>query len=1114
MFGRNKRRSEKTGGDTAGTAPAGGGGNANGGTSAGGSAGNGAGGSTMDYVGFRYSDPQQAPNASDANRAYGISAKERVHMAIFGLPGSGKSSILKLLALQNIRRSEGFMVIDPHGSLARDIMTMIPRERYKDVIYVNPANLYRYGRTVQINPLEIKSENERYVVVMSFVNTLYNLYKDSWGPRLETVLRNAANALVESKQHNRLSNMSAMITDAAARSEILDDVASSNVRHFWEEIFEKQYSKDAGSAAYNKMDKILSTPTVSAMFDTDKSSISMQDIMSRNLMLIVDLSTGASDDIAQFLGSIFLNMLYVDAKKRLDIEGSQGAPGRFYVYVDEAHMFSNSTMSEMLRSLRKFGVRMTLATQTCNAYEKEFSMEIPGVCKTIMTGRCDYNTANLLRAVMSLPPDEMQRLPAHTFCMYSDEGGVNANAIFRSRPVPLPGTEANPDWTQAAAESVNTWGRAIALEKYLPQSGKWKPLFTPLEACIIHNMHFDLRDYTRQNIIDRVAVTFPDILQRHVTAGIERLTRERYLAVRYPETDDGDERDSTRRYTLGRRAISTYLSREYGGRRAGGDDHIDMITTIAAANMQRHRYCIPDLGHSSKEAPDLLIIEPATIQDKFGNLKLDPFKWNLKNTLAVEVETDPTKHMDNAVGNYVKNAEAGHKVWFVCFRGDHAEKLDAAIREKHPGAEYSIDVATPGHVRDVPENLPGTYNELLTDVKVRTIRATNTECNAADMDAGETLKSQTDPRLLRIQNETARRQAAGARVSGGGVMQYTGMQKGAGVKKGADMQNNTNVPETKVENVDKKGKSGSESSAGMQNAPDVEPPAGNADDPGPGLPQAAQNTQPAARAADTPPASDASPESGHPESRPAMPPPTRNYNLDDMPDGPAAGNAIPPAIPAPAQAPKSPTAQPPPVRETNTEGVRQYSRRIEDAFVGTAGDDYSGTGGTPDTASRVNADTDNDADIDNDNDADIDNTDMGLSDLEWRIYNGVETYRISEYNLKKIRLALGGRDTISDIRDAVKRLHHAGWLAYGSTTVRKKTGSLDGTGDKAVRKRVTVLTLAGLARRRRGNASGKDAADIDTADIDTAAPGDGDNDDHESAETDGAISRNYWRNRA
>ncbi len=714
----------------------------------------------VDYIGFKYADPLLSSKKSDTNKAYGISAEERVHMAIFGLPGSGKSSLIKLLILQNIQRQQGFMVIDPHGSLARDVMEMIPPERAEDVIYVNPASLYKYGKTIHINPLEVRSENERYVVVMAFVNMLYNLYKDTWGPRLEVVLRNAANALVETRDHNRLNNISALITDEEQRATILADVASKNVKHFWEEIFAKQYSKDAGSSAYNKIDKIMATPTVNAMLDATKSSISMRDIMENRRMIIVDLSTGASDDIAEFLGSIFLNMLYVEAKKRLDIEGETGdiLANPFYCYVDEAHMFSNSTMSEMLRSLRKFNVKMCLATQTANAYERDFAQEITGICKTIVTGRCDFFTANILRAVMSISTEEMQRLPAHSFALFSDERGVHANAIFRSRPIPMDGQKCS-NWNDIAKISSEKWGREIIMERYIPSTALGNLLFNPLETCIIHMMHFDKRDWYRAEIIMKTKMVFPRVVERAINGAIDRLTREMYVKTMYPHTDDGDEFDGMKRYVLHDRVYSTYLSRAYGSRRAGGEDHNEILFKIAELNMKHHRYCIPDLGNKGDEAPDLLIIEPAIITDKDGYLTFDPHKWSEKNRLAVEVETMAGKHMAHSVYNYTKNTERGYDVWFVCFNAADREKLETAIREKHEKFEKcKMDVIDYKKIMSGQHQIPDTAEESFHDVKVQNIDEINKQ-SQIEQDTRTKPKSTVPPEQLQSYNETKKKQA-------------------------------------------------------------------------------------------------------------------------------------------------------------------------------------------------------------------------------------------------------------------------------------------------------------------------------------------------------------------
>lgn len=73
------------------------------------------------------------------------------------------------------------MLIDPHSMLARDVLSLIPKEKWENTIYINPVTSVRHGRVVRINPLEHTSSEDRYIVAISFVNSLRNLYRESWG---------------------------------------------------------------------------------------------------------------------------------------------------------------------------------------------------------------------------------------------------------------------------------------------------------------------------------------------------------------------------------------------------------------------------------------------------------------------------------------------------------------------------------------------------------------------------------------------------------------------------------------------------------------------------------------------------------------------------------------------------------------------------------------------------------------------------------------------------------------------------------------------------------------------------------------------------------------------
>jgi hypothetical protein len=392
--------------------------------------------------------------------AYGIPTQDRIHMAIFGEVGSGKSETMKLLIVQNINRNQGFLLIDPHGMLARDVLELIPKEKWEKVIYISPASIHQCGRTIRINPLEYKTDEERYVVAMSFVNALHNLHKETWGDRLEAILRNACNALVEVKG-STLRDLRMLVSDQRARSIYLSKVTSKDTIHFWKNTFEKQYSREAGSAAYNKLDKILATPPVAAMLDAPASSVDFADALNSGKFIVVDLSSGTSDDITSFLGSIILHMIYVEAKKRIDSMDQLATP--FYIYIDEAHLFSPFALREILNTMRKFNVKVTLATQTINAYPKRVADEIPALARTIICFKCDTGTAHSFANLLPLTVDEMVGLSLHRFAFYS-QGVPPIVGVAMTRPIR---TKLN-SWQNLAKFSVQRYGEAISLRKYIP----------------------------------------------------------------------------------------------------------------------------------------------------------------------------------------------------------------------------------------------------------------------------------------------------------------------------------------------------------------------------------------------------------------------------------------------------------------------------------------------------------------------------------------------------------------------------------------------------------------------------------------------------------------------
>ncbi len=636
----------------------------------------------LDIIGFGYDD----------KTAYGIPTQDRIHTAIFGEVGSGKSETMKLLIAQNISRNEGFLLIDPHGMLARDVLELIPKDKWNKVIYISPASIRQTGRTVRINPLEYKTEDERYIVAMSFVNALHNLHKETWGDRLEAVLRNACNALVEIKG-STLRDLRMLVSDQKARSTYLSKITSKDTIHFWKNTFEKQYSREAGSSAYNKLDKILATPPVAAMLDTPTSSVDFAESLNSGKFVVVDLSSGASDDITSFVGSIILHMVYVEAKKRVDdnVVAAEQLTRPFYIYIDEAHLFSPFALREILNTMRKFNVKVTLATQTVNAYPKKVADELPALVRTIICFKCDAGTAHLFKNLLPLDTDDLVRLSLHRFAFYSQ--GVNPIVgVGMTRPIRANSTSdrdnngnessnnnnnnnRSSSWQALARFSAQIYGEAVSIKKYAPaarQLGEY-PTILACEYCVLllvkNEKEANDSIMTRDEIFEKLNSIF-GVEKLLIFDSIESLVRERYLERRI-EKRKGRPTQYIQRFDISKTARSVFFSTTAISRRAGSTLHLAAIFFVRRIMEKLFKHCIVDLGTTAEQMPDVLIFEPATYNDgKSNRLRFDLEKWS-DEIFAIEVEVDPTRHPKQVITNYTKNFEKGFDVWFIVFSEKH-----------------------------------------------------------------------------------------------------------------------------------------------------------------------------------------------------------------------------------------------------------------------------------------------------------------------------------------------------------------------------------------------------------------------------------------------------------
>lgn len=353
-------------------------------------------------------------NWRDERLVFGIKEKDRQgHMYIIGKTGTGKSTLMKNMIISDIRRGNGLALVDPHGDLAEEILNHVPEGRIGDVIYFNPVDM---ERPYAINLLEKVNPDSRHLVASGLISAFKKFWSESWGPRLEHILRNAILALLEYPQ-STLLDMPRFLTDKGFRRQVLEFVENRQVKEYWLMEFEKYsaiFKSEAVSPVLNKVGQFLTSIPLRNLVGQKESSIDFRKIMDEKKILIVNLSKGKiGEDNCALLGSLITAKIQMAAMSRADISEKERKP--FYLYVDEFHNFFSLSLVDILSEARKYGLHMILAHQYIQQLDEKISAAIFGNVGTIISFRVGIEDARVLASEFALVLSETDftNLPNH-----------------------------------------------------------------------------------------------------------------------------------------------------------------------------------------------------------------------------------------------------------------------------------------------------------------------------------------------------------------------------------------------------------------------------------------------------------------------------------------------------------------------------------------------------------------------------------------------------------------------------------------------------------------------------------------------------------------------------
>jgi hypothetical protein len=292
------------------------------------------------------------------------------HLYVIGQTGTGKTTVMKNMIIDDIKAGEGCCFIDPHGSDVQDILANIPKERIDDVIYFDPSYM---PRPFGLNLLEYdinKPEQKIFLVneLFSIFKKLYASSPESMGPAFEQYFRNATMLVMEDPETgNTMIDIMRVMADANFRNLKLSRCKNPIVVQFWRDIA----TKTTGEAGLqnmipyivNKFDVFISNDIMRPVIAQEKSSFNFRELMDNKKILLVNLSKGKLGEMnANLLGMIIVGKIFLAAMSRVDAYGGPKLPD-FYLYIDEFQNISTPSIAGILSEARKYGLSLNIAHQ-------------------------------------------------------------------------------------------------------------------------------------------------------------------------------------------------------------------------------------------------------------------------------------------------------------------------------------------------------------------------------------------------------------------------------------------------------------------------------------------------------------------------------------------------------------------------------------------------------------------------------------------------------------------------------------------------------------------------------------------------------------------------------
>lgn len=406
-------------------------------------------------------------------QAVRLSQPDRLHhVHVLGPTGTGKSTLLGRMVLQDANAGHGVVVIDPKGGLAGDLLPRLPRHRLGDVVLLDPTDA---NRPVGWNPLDLgDSVVARELAAEQLLHTLRSLWREFWGPRTDEIVRSVLLTLSLSRavggERFTLLEAPELLTNPRFRRTVVGgggDLPPHLVR-FWqryEAISEAERLHITGPVL-NKLTAFTSRTPLRRVLG-QSSGLRLAELVRSNRIVLLRAEAGLlGGEVAYLLGSLFLTSLWQAIQTRARLPYRERRP--LLIYIDEVAQVVRLPVAlpDVLAQARGLGVGLTLAHQYLQGQlNADLRHGLLGTVRSRVLFQLGLEDARVLAPTVApgFSAEDLRHLPAHEAAVTLSVGGRTIPAFSLTT---LDWPTLPPDARVLAQEvqrrSAERWGQPLS----------------------------------------------------------------------------------------------------------------------------------------------------------------------------------------------------------------------------------------------------------------------------------------------------------------------------------------------------------------------------------------------------------------------------------------------------------------------------------------------------------------------------------------------------------------------------------------------------------------------------------------------------------------------------